>query len=248
METISVEISLVGLVIGRQGDTLRRIQTDTGSRVHFLDPDPNNNIRACKIIGAPSARRSAKAEITRIISEHVTGSSRGGNGNYGTAGAGSYGSNPNFDSERNASHSDPGGRFGGFPRDDGDEDNMQIMVPDKTVGLIIGRGGDNIRVLQDRSGCRVNIVSENRSVNGFRPVNLKGTKDAQYRARDLILEIVENDPRASNSGYQNVIGSNGGSGDATGNGFNNMGDGFDKSMENISVPSDAVGMIIGKGQ
>lgn len=244
MEAISVEISLVGLVIGRQGETLRRIQTETGSRIHFLDPDPNSNVRVCRILGTSAARKDAKAEITRIISEHVTSSNRGGNTNTNYNASAGYGSNPNFDYERNANYGDSGGRSAGFSRDDNDEDTMQIMVPDKSVGLIIGRGGDNIRVLQDRSGCRVNIVSENRSVNGLRPVNLKGPQDAQMKAQNLIMEIVENDPRTSNSGYQNGMGN----GESGGNGFSNMGDGPDKSIENISVPAEAVGMIIGKGK
>ena len=55
------------------------------------------------------------------------------------------------------------------PRDN--EKSTQIMVPDKTVGLIIGRGGETIKDLQERSGCHVNIVGENKSINGLRPVN-----------------------------------------------------------------------------
>src|SRR3546814_11685294 len=48
------------------------------------------------------------------------------------------------------------------------EDHMQIMVPDRTVGLIIGRGGETIRDLQERSGGHINIVGESKSVNGLR--------------------------------------------------------------------------------
>ena len=44
-----------------------------------------------------------------------------------------------------------------------DEDCLQIMVPDRTVGLIIGRGGETIRDLQERSGCHINIVGRNKS-------------------------------------------------------------------------------------
>jgi far upstream element-binding protein len=115
---------------------------------------------------------------------------------------------------------------------------MQIMVPDRTVGLIIGRGGETIRDLQERSGCHVNIVGEQKSVNGLRPVNLIGSREAAAHAKDLIMEIVESDskgtpkdrlPAAKEPGRDAGFG------------------GADKINDTILVPSEAVGMIIGKG-
>ena len=70
------------------------------------------------------------------------------------------------------------------------EESLQIMVPDRTVGLIIGRHGETIRDLQERSGCHINIVGESKSVNGLRPVNLIGSGDSAKRAKDLIMEIL----------------------------------------------------------
>ena len=34
-----------------------------------------------------------------------------------------------------------------------------IMVPDKMVGLIIGRGGEQITRLQAESGCKIQVKS-----------------------------------------------------------------------------------------
>jgi len=110
------------------------------------------------------------------------------------------------------------------------------MVPDKTVGLIIGRGGETIRDLQERSGCHVNIVGENKSVNGLRPVNLIGTLQAANKAKEMIMEIVDSDTK------------NGGQGNHR---FHSSGKVIEqpdgKITEQIHVPSEAVGMIIGKG-
>ena len=125
------------------------------------------------------------------------------------------------------------------------------MVPDKTVGLIIGRGGETIKDLQERSGCHVNIVGENKSVNGLRPVNLIGDDRATAAAKELILEIVESDNRNSNTnqvapqrdrGYENYNQQRSGSGSAAG-----AAGGRDYIEKTIKVPSEAVGMIIGKG-
>jgi far upstream element-binding protein len=118
---------------------------------------------------------------------------------------------------------------------------MQIMVPDRTVGLIIGRGGETIRDLQERSGCHVNIVGEQKSVNGLRPVNLIGSREAAAKAKDLIMEIVESDSKSlankDRAPTQREPGRDAGYG----------GGGGDKVNDSIFVPSEAVGMIIGKG-
>ncbi|OAX84815.1 hypothetical protein ACJ72_00807 [Emergomyces africanus] len=173
VETISVESSLVGLIIGRQGESLRRIESDTGTRIQFLDnADPSSTVRLCKITGSRAARGEAKAEITRMISE---------------SNASRSGTRPDRPGHM------PPNATSQPPQDD--EDAVRIMVPDRTVGLIIGRGGETIRDLQERSGCHVNIVNENKSINGLRPVNLIGSPEATERAKNFILEIVESDTR-----------------------------------------------------
>ncbi|KAL3421868.1 KH domain-containing protein [Phlyctema vagabunda] len=229
VESISIESNLVGLIIGRQGENLRRVESETGCRVQFITgPDENGPYRQCKITGTRAQRTAAKAEIKRIIDDSgMAGSARA---------VVERSSREAAPAARGSSHQ-PALRDG--------EDSMQIMVPDRTVGLIIGRGGETIRDLQERSGCHVNIVGEQKSVNGLRPVNLIGSREAAARAKDLIMEIVESDSKSqgtkdrvpaqrdSNPGY-------GGAGSGGGNGS-------DKSTDSIFVPSEAVGMIIGKG-
>ena len=133
------------------------------------------------------------------------------------------------------------------------EASTQIRVPDKTVGLIIGRGGETIKDLQERSGCHVNIVGENKSVNGLRPVNLIGSPAAAAHAKELIMEIVDSDTKQMDGSTQNQ--------QVPQQQQNNRRDNFDpfsagagaaatgsKINDSILVPSDAVGMIIGKGK
>jgi len=230
VESISIESNLVGLIIGRQGENLRRVESETGCRVQFITgPDESGPYRQCKITGNRARRAAAKAEINRIIDD---------SGMAGNAKAAADRSSREAPSAARSSHQ-PALRDG--------EDSMQIMVPDRTVGLIIGRGGETIRDLQERSGCHVNIVGEQKSVNGLRPVNLIGSREAATRAKDLIMEIVESDSKstankdrapaqrepARDAGY------GGGYGAASGSG--------DKINDAIFVPSEAVGMIIGKG-
>ncbi|KAF2199174.1 hypothetical protein GQ43DRAFT_376906 [Delitschia confertaspora ATCC 74209] len=214
-EIILIDSSLVGLVIGRQGENLRRIEEVTSTRIQFLTgPESSGPQRQCRITGNPRARMDAKREINRIIEEN--------------------GGNPAREAGR-------GGRVtkgGHSPALREGENSLQIMVPDRTVGLIIGRGGETIRDLQERSGCHVNIVGENKSVNGLRPVNLIGTPQAAAKAKELILEIVDSDTKTLTNGppepKRDTFEPYGGNAP-------------NKINDSIKVPSNAVGMIIGKG-
>ncbi|EAT84973.2 hypothetical protein SNOG_07507 [Parastagonospora nodorum SN15] len=231
-EVILIDSSLVGLVIGRQGESLRRIEQESNTRIQFINGPEAGPQRQCRITGQPSARISAKREINRIIEEN--------------------GGNPARETGRN---SKPGAKPVGQqqPALREGEQSSQIMVPDRTVGLIIGRGGETIRDLQERSGCHVNIVGENKSVNGLRPVNLIGSPAAAAHAKELIMEIVDSDTKQMDGSAQPQQAapqqqagrrdnfdpySGAGAGAAAGAG--------NKINDSMLVPSDAVGMIIGK--
>lgn len=227
-EVILIDSSLVGLVIGRQGESLRRIEQESQTRIQFINGPEAGPQRQCRITGSPGARISAKREINRIIEEN--------------------GGNPARETGRNARNTTTKAVGQQQPALREGEQSSQIMVPDRTVGLIIGRGGETIRDLQERSGCHVNIVGENKSVNGLRPVNLIGSPDAAAHARRLIMEIVESDTK-QDAGAQPQHQQNNRremdpyGGAAAGGGAAAAG----KINDSIMVPSDAVGMIIGKG-
>ncbi|KAK0638967.1 hypothetical protein B0T16DRAFT_462682 [Cercophora newfieldiana] len=238
VETIPIEASLVGLIIGRQGENLRRVEKDSGCRVQFIPPvNPSEEFRQCKITGPRAQREEAKDMINRIIQDSGMRTGRGGPdmGGHGHAHGGR-------DSRPAPPPSATGSKEG--------EDTLQIMVPDRTVGLIIGRGGETIRDLQERSGCHINIVGENKSINGLRPVNLVGAPAATRHAKELILEIVDSDSRNGNNPGAGGGRGGGGRGDnfgGPGGPGGHGGGGHDKINDSIYVPSDAVGMIIGKG-
>ena len=222
-DTISINSGYVGLIIGRQGENLRRIEKETQTRVQFVPlPDAGGSERECKITGLPGQRDHAKAEIYRVIQESGK-----------DPGSSSGRAPPPADRDmgvgiKQAGNHQPALRAG--------EESIMIKVPNRTVGLIIGKGGETIRDLQERSQCHVNIVGEEKSEGGLRPVNLIGTPEAARTAKDLIMDIVDMDTknltnqggRLSDSGLL-------------------RGTGNDKINDQIHVPSESVGMIIGKG-
>ena len=196
---------MVGLIIGRGGENLRRVESQTGARVQFVDSaDTPGTKRHCRVSGSRVAVTNAKAEIYKIIEDNEL-AKRGS------------------DSARTVEQ----------PMDTVTQegDSLQIMVPDRTVGLIIGRGGETIRDLQERSGCHVNIVAENKSVNGHRPVNLIGSAASQRHAKDLIFEIVDSDQKGISIKELRA----------------RKDDPYSKVNDMVMVPGEAVGMIIGKG-
>lgn len=222
-DTISINSALVGLIIGRQGENLRRIEKDTQTRVQFVTPpDAGASERECKITGLPTAREYAIAEIYRVIQE---------SGKDPGSSSGRAPPPPDRDMGvgiKQAGVHQPALRVG--------EDSITIKVPNRTVGLIIGKGGETIRDLQERSHCHVNIVGEEKSEGDLRPVNLIGTPEAARMAKDLIMDIVETDTK----NLTNQIGR------PSDNAFF-RGGGTDKINDQIHVPSESVGMIIGKG-
>ena len=194
-------------------------------------PEATGPKRQCKITGTRKARDDAKAEIARIIEEN--GNPDRGNVPPERLAAGN---------KQIAGTHQPPLRAG--------EDASQIMVPNRTVGLIIGRGGETIRDLQERSQCHVNIVGEDKSINGLRPVNLIGTPQAAAYAKELIMEIVDSDTKnmvAQSAGAGPPVDM--GRGPSTGHpGFGGADNsGGQKYNDSMTVPSEAVGMIIGKG-
>lgn len=204
-EVVAIDKGLVGLIIGRGGENLRRVESQTGARVQFIDSaDTPGTKRHCRVSGGRMAVASAKAEIHKIIEDNEL-AKRG------------------QDKTRNESLPPTTVTQEG--------DSLQVMVPDRTVGLIIGRGGETIRDLQERSGCHVNIVGENKSVNGYRPVNLIGSAASQRHAKDLIFEIVESDQKGISIKELR----------------SRQDDPYSKINDTIMVPGEAVGMIIGKG-
>ena len=95
--------------------------------------------RQCTLTGPPAAIAQARSAIERIIASEGTGT-----GNRGPGGGGGMGA--------------PGGGMGGGGGGGGGM--FEMNVPGHKVGLIIGKGGETIKQLQERSGAKIIIIQD----------------------------------------------------------------------------------------
>ncbi|KAJ8286826.1 hypothetical protein GJAV_G00043740 [Gymnothorax javanicus] len=100
-----------------------------------------------------------------------------------------------------------------------------FKVPDKMVGFIIGRGGEQITRIQLESGCKIQIAADSGGMMD-RPCTLTGSPESIEQAKRLLSQIVE---RCRN-----------------GPGFHSEMDGS-SAVQEILIPASKVGLVIGKG-
>lgn len=158
--TMFVPTSCVGLVIGRNGDTIRNLQDRSGADIK-VTPDqhvrPGQPNRPIQLTGTEQAIAMAQ----RLISDIV------------------------MDASRRSPHPSPtvGTHI------NGELVILAVVhVPNEKVGLIIGRNGVAIRDLQARSGAKIQVTKDGNCVqpDGTRPVMVTGTRSQVEEARKLI--------------------------------------------------------------
>ncbi|NP_001083390.1 far upstream element binding protein 3 S homeolog [Xenopus laevis] len=119
----------------------------------------------------------------------------------------------------------------GFHNDmDGSSTVQEILIPASKVGLVIGKGGETIKQLQERTGVKMIMIQDGPLPTGAdKPLRITGDPFKVQQARDLVLEIIREKDQADFRGIRSDFSSRIGGG----------------SVE-VSVPRFAVGIIIGR--
>lgn len=119
---------------------------------------------------------------------------------------------------------EPGMGGGRFP-------TVQMMVPSHRVGLVIGKGGETIRELQELSGAKIAVSPDggNDQTTGERAINICGDDEAVRRAKAMISELVVHGTRP-NIGSSSLPP------------HMQLG----KNTTTVAIPEATVGIIIGK--
>ena len=66
-----------------------------------------------------------------------------------------------------------------------------MSVPNECVGLIIGKGGETIRQLQQESGAKIQVAKKEIQNTGFRNVFVDAPPERYEHAKKLIDNIIE---------------------------------------------------------
>ncbi|CAE1318328.1 FUBP [Acanthosepion pharaonis] len=145
----------VGIVIGKGGETIKKVQNETGVRLQFKPDDGTSPERLLSIMGLPDKVQQAASMISEIL----------GNANQGGMGRGfpmgrgrgrGRGGGP-FNMSGPPGPNGPGGRGMGRGFDPNFQDETTYAVPADKCGLVIGKGGETIREIIRQSGAHVEL-------------------------------------------------------------------------------------------
>ncbi|XP_038600972.1 far upstream element-binding protein 3 isoform X4 [Tachyglossus aculeatus] len=119
----------------------------------------------------------------------------------------------------------------GFHNDvDGNSTIQEILIPASKVGLVIGKGGETIKQLQERTGVKMIMIQDGPLPTGAdKPLRITGEPFKVQQAREMVLEIIREKDQADFRGVRSDFSSRMGGG----------------SIE-VSVPRFAVGIVIGR--
>uniref|UniRef100_S4R9C3 K Homology domain-containing protein n=1 Tax=Petromyzon marinus TaxID=7757 RepID=S4R9C3_PETMA len=140
-EEFKVPDRMVGLIIGRGGENISKLQNESGCKIQISPDSGGKPERPCSLTGTPEAIRDAKRLIEQIIER-----ARDGPGSQGD-------------------HNNNGGGGGGG----------ELMIPAGKVGLVIGKGGETIKHLQERAGVRMIMIQDGPMPTGVdKPLRIMG--------------------------------------------------------------------------
>ncbi|XDV26840.1 hypothetical protein PO909_030469 [Leuciscus waleckii] len=126
----------VGIVIGRNGEMIKKIQNDTGVRIQFKPDDGTTPERIAQIMGPPDRAQHAADIITDLLRSVQAGGPPGHGGGRGRG--------------RGQGNWNMGGPPGGLQE-------FTFTVPSMKTGLIIGKGGETIKSISQQSGARIEL-------------------------------------------------------------------------------------------
>uniref|UniRef100_A0A672L8X7 Far upstream element-binding protein 1-like n=1 Tax=Sinocyclocheilus grahami TaxID=75366 RepID=A0A672L8X7_SINGR len=116
-----------------------------------------------------------------------------------------------------------------FHHNDGQGNSVQeVMIPASKAGLVIGKGGETIKQLQERAGVKMVMIQEGPQNTGSdKPLRISGDPFKVQQAKDMVMDLIRDQGfREQRGEYGSRVSS---------------GDSLD-----VPVPRFAVGIVIGR--
>ncbi|XP_061590118.1 far upstream element-binding protein 3 isoform X2 [Cololabis saira] len=175
---VAVPRFAVGIIIGRNGEMIKKIQSDAGVRIQFKQDDGVSTERVAQVMGQTEHCHHAVHIINELVQ---TAQERDGFGGIT-------------------------GRRGRFDCTLGAQAGLREVtyaVPADKCGLVIGKGGDTIKNIKQQSHAHVELkrnLPPNTDPN-LRIFSIRGTSQELAKARQLIDERIGNTPMGPNSSF-----------------------------------------------
>jgi len=156
-EEVPIPNKLVGLVIGRGGEMINKLQADTGAQIQVASDPPPDMQHEDRIISLSGSTESvAKA---REILDHIREHGKVPSHIYSTIPQGEY--------------------------------SQDYMIPKTKVGLVIGKGGEMIRSLQERAGCKMVLIQDGIDPEATqKPLRITGDPQKCEYAKQLVGDLL----------------------------------------------------------
>jgi len=198
---------LIGLVVGKGGSRIRELQDSSGAKIFVRKNDVDaRDMVLVTLEGDAASRISAKRMIDELMEKDCNSANTG--------------HMDGWQNERTSTHFNNSTGFG---------DTTVLTVALHMLGAVIGRGGRQVREIQDRT--QTNIKIDKRCGE----ITISGTKEGREQAKLLIDDVIQSESetgskpgpeRPNNSGRQQN---------------------FEPSSAELQVPTNMLGAIIGRG-
>ncbi|XP_029014740.1 far upstream element-binding protein 2-like isoform X2 [Betta splendens] len=197
-EEYSVPDSMVGLIIGRGGEQINKIQQESGCKVQIAPDSGGLPERSVSLTGAQESIQKAKRLLDEIVS-------RG------------KGTPPSSHQEST------NGQDGSV---------HEMMIPAGKAGLVIGKGGETIKQLQERAGVKMILIQDaSQGPNVDKPLRIIGDPYKVQQAQEMVQEILM---ERDYGGYNER------------NDYSSRAGGGMDFFSQIPVPRHSVGVVIGR--
>jgi far upstream element-binding protein len=157
----------VGYVIGKGGEMIRNLQERAGVKMTVFQEssEATEEDKQLRIIGIPDKVDYARQLVNDLLTEKEIETVRLKSN-----------SSKSLTNEYGTSR----------------VNNIEVPVPPQYIGLVIGKGGESIRRIQQETGCKVQFDTTKSDPQGNKICQIGGHPDAVSRAVDMVKEIVDN--------------------------------------------------------
>ncbi|CAL8070372.1 unnamed protein product [Calicophoron daubneyi] len=223
---ILVPSGAVGAIIGKRGESIAQVQWETGARIKLSKPNdfyPGTVERVCLIQGTlEGVTKMHNYIMDRMLEKpECTGPSGMMMAGPGPPPPPSSAAAPTTSARLGGSAVSPGATTGTttLPTESaattstgwnqstaiqgsrlpwGRHQQVKILVPNCTAGLVIGKVGSYVKEIKDRTGAFIQISQKSKEINLLeRCITIAGEPDQCRAAVDLVLAKIAEDPQST---------------------------------------------------